>query len=58
MTRVTKVCKHCGSENVSHDGLLRWSIETQEWEVCSVFDNSNCDDCGAEDCVEDKEIIE
>ncbi len=45
---VRKVCSWCGSENVSHDALARWDTETQQWEISSTLDNSDCDRCGGE----------
>lgn len=46
--KVTKVCRHCGSENVSVDAAARWNVEAQQWEIAGLFDNSDCDDCGRE----------
>ena len=44
------VCHQCGSENVAADAAARWSMEYQEWQVCTVFDKGHgCDDRGAED---------
>jgi hypothetical protein len=48
-----KVCKWCGSENVTHDALARWNEAAQEWEISSVLDNSDCDRCGGECEIED-----
>ena len=44
--KVTKVCRHCGSENVSVDATARWNADTQAWELAGLFDNSDCEDCG------------
>ena len=54
--KVTKVCRHCGSENVSVDATARWSVETQTWELAGLFDNSDCEDCGRETDVVDKRL--
>lgn len=42
----TLVCPHCQSENITRDGLLRWSPTLQAWEMSSELDNMTCDDCG------------
>jgi type II secretory ATPase GspE/PulE/Tfp pilus assembly ATPase PilB-like protein len=46
--KVSKVCKYCGSENVSVDATARWNVDAQAWELAGLFDNSDCDDCGGE----------
>ena len=48
-----KVCKWCGSENVTHDALARWDEVAQEWELSSTLDNADCDRCGGECDIED-----
>lgn len=48
-----KVCKWCGSENVTHDALARWDMAAQEWEISSTLDNADCDRCGGECDIED-----
>jgi hypothetical protein len=59
MSKVRKVCKHCGSENVVSDAYVSWNVETQEWDtVESVFDMEFCYDCEGETTVIDKEINE
>ena len=52
--RIKKCCKHCGSENVSVDATARWNVDTQQWELAGLFDNSDCDDCGGETTIVDK----
>ena len=48
--QMVPVCPKCNSDNVVADAAARWSAESQEWEVASVFDQGHsCDDCGAED---------
>lgn len=42
----TLVCPYCQSENITRDGLLRWSTTLQAWEMSSELDNMTCDDCG------------
>lgn len=56
MPNLRKVCSHCGSTNVTHDALVRWSEEDQRWEIASVLDNADCDECGDETHIEDEEI--
>ena len=46
MTLITKVCSNCGSRNITHDALVRWSEEEQKWELSSMLDSGDCDDCG------------
>jgi len=50
------VCSRCGSSEVTRDAVVRWSIAAQRWEVSGVFDNADCDDCGGETRLEDKEL--
>jgi len=45
-------CKHCGSSDVTQDALAAWEEDAQQWRVTSVLDNSDCNACGGEDCVE------
>jgi hypothetical protein len=54
--KVDKVCRHCGSANVSVDATARWNVETQTWEIAGLFDNSDCEDCGRETDVVDKTL--
>lgn len=49
------VCRKCGSEDVTRDAVVRWSVENQSWSVSGVFDNADCDNCG-ETLLEEKEI--
>jgi len=43
---VKMVCSNCGSDDVTRDAVVRWSIQSQQWEVSNVFDNSDCEACG------------
>ncbi|WP_144259483.1 hypothetical protein [Methylocystis sp. ATCC 49242] len=45
---IKMVCPNCGSDNVGHDATVRWSVDTQAYEVSGIFDNAWCDDCGWE----------
>lgn len=49
-------CGHCGSTNVTHDALVRWSNAAQEWQNSSTLDNSDCDACGNHNCVVEYEL--
>lgn len=44
--RIRKVCARCGSHNVTHDALVRWDEDAQQWEMSSLLDSGDCDDCG------------
>lgn len=57
MSKVRKVCKECGSEDVVVDAWVGWNVETQEWDtVENVFDMEYCKDCEGETTIEDEEI--
>lgn len=45
-------CKYCGSTDITCDALARWSAEQQQWEVSSLLDNNDCDNCGGEDVLD------
>lgn len=49
-------CSHCGSTDVTHDALVRWSNAAQEWLISSTLDNSDCEDCGGETSVQSYEL--
>lgn|GEM_PF-3539166 len=53
--RVQKVCDICGSTNVTSDALAAWNVEAQEWEVRWLLDSSDCNACGSDNCVADKD---
>ena len=44
--KVRKVCCSCGSEDVTHDALVTWDKNTQEWRLCSLLDEATCNCCG------------
>lgn len=46
--KVKMVCTACGTDGVTCDAVCRWCVETQEWEVSGLFDNTDCDECGGE----------
>ena len=52
------VCSSCGSENVRRDAWATWDVETQSWELATVFDAGFCDDCDGEASLTEIEIDE
>lgn len=55
--RQQPVCANCGSESVFFDAHVMWNEQEQDWDLVTVFDKGHgCDDCGAEDMIEWKEI--
>ncbi len=46
--KIDIACKHCGSRDVRRDADAKWNAEAQTWELCAVFDNATCDECGGE----------
>ena len=49
MSRIRKVCKHCGSVNVRADAYVEWNEESQDWEIFTVYDKGSvCEDCDGE----------
>ncbi len=51
-------CGNCGSENVTRDAMVEWDCEHQMWTLSNVFDQGDCQDCGAENCLQEKPIRE
>jgi hypothetical protein len=45
MARYEYVCSICGSRNVRRDAWATWDVETQSWELATVFEAGFCDDC-------------
>lgn len=41
-------CENCGSEEVTRDGTLAWSVDEQRWEAAGAFDTFGCNSCGTE----------
>jgi hypothetical protein len=48
-------CTECSSTSVTRDAIVRWNLATQEWEVSSLLDNNDCDECGADSCVDERD---
>lgn len=42
------VCSTCGSEEVRRDAYASWNTKTQEWELITTFDNTDCEQCGGQ----------
>lgn len=42
------VCGKCGSDEIVSDAWAEWSIETQQWELGQVFDQTFCLACETE----------
>lgn len=49
-------CSHCGSTNVTRDAAVAWNMDYQTWELITVFDHSDCNDCGGECSLVEEEI--
>lgn len=45
MKPLKMVCEHCGSTHVFLDAYAEWSVESQDWELCSTYDHAFCDSC-------------
>lgn len=58
MARIRIICSTCGSDDVRRDAYAAWSVEKQEWELSSVFDQGICEACGGEARLEEEEIEE
>ena len=48
MAIIKVVCPDCGSDNVTRDACARWSVQTQDWILSTVYDDITCNDCGRE----------
>ena len=53
---VTIHCAACGSQNVRRDASAEWNAELQMWEIVTVFDAADCEDCGTETSLIEKQI--
>lgn len=42
------ICAVCGSEAVRRDADACWNVALQQWELCAVYDNATCEQCGGE----------
>lgn len=41
------VCSTCGSNEVVLDAYAQWCVESQDWELCSTYDEAYCTMCDA-----------
>lgn len=53
---ITIHCATCGSDDVRRDASAAWNVELQTWEIVTVFDNADCETCGGETSLIEKEI--
>ena len=51
--KIRIVCGTCGSENVSRDAWGDWDVDTQGWELRTVFDYAHCHVCDCETRLEE-----
>jgi ribosomal protein L37AE/L43A len=56
--KINIVCSHCGSENVMRDAWAVWNVDTQQWDLGTVFDAGHCDDCEGEASLEEVSVEE
>jgi DNA-directed RNA polymerase subunit RPC12/RpoP len=42
---VIYVCGYCGSDNVQRLGDTAWCVQTQQWELVTVYDSATCEAC-------------
>lgn len=54
---ITKVCKHCGSDDVLIDASAEWSVEKQDWVLRDIYDQDKgfCCDCDGDTRIVDKD---
>ncbi|MBC8315250.1 MAG: hypothetical protein H8E51_07080 [Bacteroidetes bacterium] len=43
--KIQIICAKCGSDDVMKDAWAEWSVETQNWILHSVYDNTWCEKC-------------
>lgn len=46
--KTVAVCKSCGSMDVTSDAVARWNYVRQRWELSSLLQNEDCENCGGE----------
>lgn len=54
--KIKIVCSRCGSDDVRRDADAAWNVETQAWEIVTVYDNATCEYCGGETILTEIEI--
>lgn len=45
---VTYICSTCGSDDVTRDALVEWSVAEQQWTLRTEFDHADCQRCDGE----------
>lgn len=45
---ITIHCPYCGGQIILADACARWNVETQEWDLTTVYDDKTCEDCDTE----------
>ena len=53
---IKKVCNVCGGDDLQFNADVQWDVDTQTYEIASVFDDVFCVDCDETTSVEDKAI--
>ncbi len=53
---ITIHCRTCGSDDVRRDASVEWNVELQTWEIVTVYDNADCEVCGSETTLVEREI--
>jgi len=43
--KIDIVCHTCGSNKVIIDAYAEWFVESQDWELCSTYDEAYCTIC-------------
>jgi len=38
-------CSNCGSKDVTRDAVVEFNEDTRDWEIKTLFDNSDCERC-------------
>lgn len=56
MSKIKKVCSHCGSDDVRKDAWAKWDEDKQEWVLADFFDDDFCVVCDGETTIEDEDI--
>lgn len=56
--KVVPVCARCYSDDVTRDAVVKWDSAKNDWSVCTVFDNSDCQSCGGEADLVDIDAME
>lgn len=57
MTKITKVCDQCGSEDVFFETIAVWNHRRQNWEIGEGLHAPHCGDCHRAMTVVDKEEV-